>query len=454
MSQTRPPSVEVIVSHAGLGGLIGLLGRPIVTEHVRRTLEDLRRSIPAGEPWPTVEEIIARVKQYVAAHTRRFPQRVINATGVLLHTNLGRAPWGQYLLDQVGERLTSYLSLEYDLAKGERGKRGVAVEEELAALAEAETALVVNNNAGAVYLALTALAWDREVVISRGELVQIGGGFRIPEILAKSGAVLREIGTTNQTNLADYEKVCGPQTALILKVHRSNFEQTGFVGEVEPKVLARLGKERGIPVLWDLGSGAVGPGSICQYSGEPTVKAAVATGADLVTCSGDKLLGGPQAGIILGRRDLIDRLRSDPFYRSLRPGKSTLLVLEATVAAHRAGRAETLIPLYQLLAVSTDDLRARAERITAVATDAGWDATVIPAHDTFGGGAAPGKTIDGWGVRLAAPAPDDVVRAARAHTPPILGTISDDAVVFSLRTMFASDDTLLSEFLRGYPQAT
>jgi L-seryl-tRNA(Ser) seleniumtransferase len=387
-----------------------------------------------------------------AVQRRKFPQRVINGTGVLLHTNLGRAPWGTELVDHIASSLTSYLSLEYDLEKGERGKRGRAVEAELAALAGAEAALVVNNNAAAVYLVLSALAWDREVVISRGELVQIGGGFRIPDILARSGAVLREVGTTNQTTPADYEKACGVKTALVLKVHRSNFVQSGFVSEVEPRELATLAKKKNIPVVWDLGSGAVGPGIVCEYSGEPTLRAAVATGVDLVTASGDKLLGGPQAGLIVGKAALIDLLRADPFYRALRPDKATLLALEFTVRAHRSGRAAELIPLYQLLTTPLDDLRGRAESLERTAHESGWKAEVVSTNDTFGGGAAPERTIAGWGVRLLAPpSPAVMARRARECDPPIIGTVSDDSFLLSTRTMLPHDFPDLISFLKSGP---
>ncbi|MEW5702524.1 MAG: L-seryl-tRNA(Sec) selenium transferase [Candidatus Zixiibacteriota bacterium] len=447
---TRPPSVEVLLEHASLAALIARDGRPAITEDIRAVVGRYRDSINVGDPWPGVDEIIADVIARAATRRRRFPQRVINATGVLLHTNLGRAPWDRQLVEHVLPQLTSYVSLEFDLECGTRGRRGAAVEAELASLAEAEAGLIVNNNAAAVYLVLTTLAWGREVVISRGELVQIGGGFRIPEILARSGAVLREVGTTNQTVLADYEKACGPQTALILKVHRSNFVQTGFVSEVEPRDLASFGRHRGIPVVWDLGSGAVGPGAICAYSGEPTLRAAVGCGADLVTASGDKLLGGPQAGIILGRTELINRLRKDPFYRALRPGKNTLLAMEETVAAHRAGRAETAIPLYRLLAVPVDELHRRASSLTTAAKAAGWQAETTATADTFGGGAAPGKTIPGWGLSLSPP-PDAgaMADAARAFTPPIIGTIVDGRFVLSLRTMFAADDDDVARFLKS-----
>lgn len=437
----------MLVSNAGLEGDALSIGRPAVTDNVRAVIEQLRGEIKQGDPWPPIAVIIGRVKARIAAHSREFPTRVINATGVLLHTNLGRAPWSEQLLDAIADRLTSYNSLEYDLSDGTRGKRAVAVEQELAQLTGAESAMIVNNNASAIYLVLTALAWNREVIISRGELVQIGGGFRIPEILAKSGAVLREVGTTNQTNAADYDKACGPQTAMILKVHRSNFVQTGFVSEVEPRELAAIGKRHGIPVIWDVGSGGIGPGSICEFSGEPTLRATVATGVELVTSSGDKLFGGPQAGIVLGRPDLIQKLKSDPFYRALRPDKSALLAMEFTVKAHRAGRASELIPLYQLLATPIELLKSRAQQIVEKAISAGHKASATGTHDTFGGGAAPGKTIPGWGVRIETPKPDELAKRARDFDPPIIATVADNGVVFSMRTMFAEDDSALAMFL-------
>lgn len=447
----HPPSIEAIVSLGALASEIESQGRPVVTDHVRAVIAELRETVKPGAQWPSSEELTDRVRQRIAFESRKFPARVINATGVLLHTNLGRAPWSQQLIDAVTDRLTSYNSLEYDLSDGTRGKRAVAVEQELAHLTGAETAMIVNNNAAAIYLVLTALAWNREVVISRGELVQIGGGFRIPEILAKSGAILREVGTTNQTNVADYDKACGPQTAMILKVHRSNFVQTGFVSEVEPRELASIGRKHGIPVVWDVGSGGIGPGSICEFSGEPTLRATVATGVDLVTSSGDKLFGGPQAGIVLGSADLIQKLKSDPFYRALRPDKSTLLAMEFTVKAHRSGRAAELIPLYQLLDVPIERLQSRAQQIVEGAKSAGHKASIIETQDTFGGGAAPGKTIPGWGVRIETPKPDDLARRARDFDPPIIATVADNGVVLSIRTMFISDDDSLVSFLTAKP---
>lgn len=443
----HPPSIEAVVGSPALSEVVALHGRPVVTDHARLVIAALREEIKTGDTWPALEAIADRVKHRLALHSRQFPSRVINATGVLLHTNLGRATWSDELLKGISDRLTSYNSLEFDLATGARGKRGIAVEQELAQLAGAESAMIVNNNAAAIYLVLTALAWNREVIISRGELVQIGGGFRIPEILAKSGAILHEVGTTNQTNATDYDKACGPQTAMILKVHRSNFVQTGFVSEVEPRELAAVGKKHGVPVVWDVGSGGVGPGSVCEFSGEPTLRATVATGVDLVTSSGDKLFGGPQAGIVLGRADLIARLKSDPFYRALRPDKSALLAMEFTVKAHRAGRSAELIPLYQLLAVPTDQLRARADAIAKDVATPGTKATVVETQDTFGGGAAPGKTIPGWGVRIETVKPDELAKRTREFDPPIIATVADNGVVFSLRTMFPGDDSILTSFL-------
>jgi L-seryl-tRNA(Ser) seleniumtransferase len=449
MFPNRPPSVEVLLSHPDLQDTIARIGRPVVADLVRAELDMLREKAPGGSAWPEAESIIAGVIERSKTYLRQFPVRVINGTGVLIHTNLGRTPWDKSLLEDIGPRLTSYVSLEYDLEQGTRGKRGKGVESALAAFASAEAALVVNNNAAAVYLTLSALAWNKEAIISRGELVQIGGGFRIPEILAKSGAILREVGTTNRTDISDYEKACGPQTALIMKVHRSNFVQTGFVSETDPRELADLGHRRSIPVVWDLGSGAVGPGVTCRYSGEPALQAAITTGVDLVTSSGDKLLAGPQAGIVLGRKPLIDRLRADPFYRAVRPGKSTLLALEATVAIHRSGRAEELIPLYRMLAAPMPSLEQRARSLAEAATDAGWNAEVIPTKDTFGGGAAPGRTIDGWGIHLSGPASaDQIAQRAREFDPPIIGTVSEDGFILSVRTILPHDQPDVARFLQ------
>jgi len=454
MSPNRPPSVEVLLSHPDLEDLIRRVGRPVVADLVRDELDSLRADIGGSGEWPDADGIVSGVIVRSKQYKRRYPMRVINGTGVLIHTNLGRTPWDNRMLDEIAPRLTSYVSLEFDLDKGSRGRRGTGVESALAALAGAEAALVVNNNAAAVYLTLTALAWNKEAIISRGELVQIGGGFRIPEILVKSGAILREVGTTNRTDIRDYDNACGPQTALIMKVHRSNFVQTGFVSEADPRELADLGRRDNVPVMWDLGSGAVGPGAICRYSGEPTLQAAIATGVDLVTSSGDKLMGGPQAGIILGRKSLIDRLRADPYYRAVRPGKATLIALEATVAAHRAGRAEELIPLYRMLAAPIERLQERAWNLAHAASKSGWNAEAVQVQDTFGGGAAPGRTIDGWGVRLTGPSsPDHIARIAREFNPPIIGTVSDNAFVLSVRTIAPEEEEDVRSFLKYLPAA-
>lgn len=447
-ASNRPPSIETLVSSPLLAERVARHGRRAVTDAVRAEIESLRQTIPPGQPWLDPEAIVERVIRRLSFAKRAFPLRVINGTGVLIHTNLGRVPWGQYVTQELTVRLNSYISLEYDLETGERGRRGEAVQTLLAELTGAESALVVNNNAAAVYLTLSALAWGREVIISRGELVQIGGGFRIPEILAKSGAILREVGTTNQTAIADYDHACGAQTALILKVHRSNFTQEGFVADVPPETLAELGRKRGIPVVWDVGSGAIGPGAVCRYSGEPTLGACVKTGVDLITTSGDKLLGGPQTGIILGRRPLIERLRSDPFYRALRPDKSALIALEATLLAHRADRAEELIPLYNAFSAAPETLRDRANRIRVAVNGHGLKISINETEDTFGGGAAPGKTIPGWALTISPP-PDvqALARSARQFDPPIIGTIRDNRFHLSMRTLLPGDEADIVRFL-------
>lgn len=447
----HPPSIETLVSDQLLTAAITTHGRPSVTDAVRAEIDSLRAIIPQGNNWPDTSEIIAGVLARLQQSAGAFPRRVINGTGVMIHTNLGRDPWGTHVTDSIVPRLNSYIALEYDIASGERGRRGEGVHSLLAEMTGAESALVVNNNAAAVYLVLSALAWGREVIISRGELVQIGGGFRIPEILAKSGAILREVGTTNQTALSDYEKACGPQTALILKVHQSNFTQSGFVSEVDSRALAELGMSRHVPVVWDVGSGAMGPGSTCRYSGEPTLSACVRTGVDIVTSSGDKLLGGPQAGIIVGKRDLLARLKSDPFFRALRPDKSALLSLEATLLAHRSGRAEELIPLYRMFAADPDALRLRAEALAQTASTQGLRASAVPSEDPFGGGAAPGKTLPGWALSIEPP-PDasTLAECARGFDPPIIGTVRDNRFQISIRTLLPGDEADIKRFLQAH----
>src|SRR5262249_17593371 len=342
-------------------------------------------AVPAGETAPEPVPDGARMRAALEELLRPSLVRVINATGVVLHTNLGRAPLHPRAVERVGEVAAGYCNLEYELDARRRGSRHDHVADLLCELCGAEAACVVNNNAGAVLVALAELAAGREVVVSRGELVEIGGSFRVPDVMRASGARLHEVGTTNKTPPHDYRAAIGPDTALLLKVHRSNFALVGFTAEVALADLVAIGRERGVPVMIDLGSG-----SLVELAGEPTAPAAVKDGADVVTFSGDKLLGGPQAGLLVGRREPIARTRKHPRVRALRCDKMTVAALEATLELHRDGRSDE-IPTLSMLHAGSDSLRARAERLLgAVRAAAPQLALELRAvRSAVGGGALP-----------------------------------------------------------------
>ena len=322
---------------------------------------------------------------------------MVNATGVVLHTNLGRAPLPAAAIARAAAIAAGYSTLEYDLAAGRRGSRAVHAEPLLTAITGAEAAVVVNNNAAAVLLALAALARGREVLVSRGELVEIGGGFRVPDVLAQSGAVLRDVGTTNRTRLSDYTAATGPATALWLRVHPSNFRIEGFTERPALPALVAAAHAAGVPVVEDLGSGNLDAAT----GWEPTVQASVQAGVDLVCVSGDKLLGGPQAGIVAGRADLVDRLRTHPLMRALRVDKLTYAALEATLVEHWSGRAHATVPVLRMLHAPLDAIRARADGLAGRLRDQGWDAAVVDGESAVGGGSAPGVVLPTALVRLA-----------------------------------------------------
>jgi L-seryl-tRNA(Ser) seleniumtransferase len=357
---------------------------------------------------------------------------VINATGVVLHTNLGRAPLPPAAVERVAAVAAGYSNLEYDLETGRRGSRAVHLDALLREIGGAEAALAVNNNAAAVMLALAALAGDGEVIVSRGQLVEIGGSFRIPDILAQSGATLVEVGTTNRTRLADYEAAITDRTTAILRVHQSNFRIVGFTEEADAEALAGLAHGRGLAMVDDLGSGALE-----EVLGEPTVRAAVAAGADVVCCSGDKLLGGPQAGILLGRAEAIERCRSHPLARALRLDKMQIAALEATLRAHRDGGAAA-VPALAMIGASEEDLRARAERLVEAIGDA---ARLDRESGAPGGGSLADVTLEGP-VCAVDPGPagaDALLARLREAEPPVIARIVRDRVVLDPRTMSDED---------------
>jgi L-seryl-tRNA(Ser) seleniumtransferase len=353
----------------------------------------------------------------------------------VLHTNLGRAPLAAAAVERLQEVARSYCNLELDLRSGERGSRHAYIEPLLCELTGAEAALAVNNNAGAVLLVLSALAAGREAIVSRGELVEIGGGFRIPEVMKQGGVALVEVGTTNKTRLSDYQTAISDRTALLAKVHRSNFAMVGFTEEVSAGDLAALGKTRGIPLMHDLGSGCLGDTARLGLPKERTVREAVAEGASVVTFSGDKLLGGPQAGLIVGRRSLLDAIRRHPLHRALRIDKFTAAALEATLRLYRDGR-ENEVPAWALLAASVSQLAERADRLRALLHDRGIDGESVATSGRVGGGALPTAEVPSRGVVLRTPSGvDRLAEQLRLGASPVIARIADGALVLDVRTV-------------------
>jgi L-seryl-tRNA(Ser) seleniumtransferase len=439
----RLPSVDRLLGMEPLAAGIQAYGRALATDAARETIADVRQAAQSGQPVPDVAELACRAAGRLAALGRGTLYPVINATGVIIHTNLGRAPLSAAARQAIEDVTVGYSNLEYDLDAGERGSRYLHAENLLCRLTGAEAALVVNNNAAAVLLALIVLAQGREVIISRGQLVEIGGGFRIPDVMRQSGARLVEVGTTNRTHLADFRDAIGPETALLLRVHSSNFRQIGFTAEVPLAEMVALGREKGLPVVDDLGSGTLLDTTRYGLSAEPMVQQSVAAGADLVTFSGDKLLGGPQAGLIVGRADLVGGLRRHPLARALRVGKDTLAALQATLLHYARGEAETAIPIWRMIAQPADELAARAAGWAATLRGQGIPALVVAAHSTIGGGSLPGEVLPTHALALAPAAPEKFAAALRAGQPPVVARIAGDRVLLDPRTVSSLQDALL-----------
>jgi L-seryl-tRNA(Ser) seleniumtransferase len=393
--------------------------RPLLVAAARSALERAREEIRAGaDPG----DLIVRVESELAVARAARLRRVINATGVIVHTNLGRAPLAVEALEQVASVAAGYSNLEYDVDEGARGSRQDHVAPILRRLTGAEAALVVNNNAGAVLLALAALAEGREVLVSRGELIEIGDGFRIPDVLARSGAHLSEVGTTNRTRATDYERAVGPETALLLRVHQSNFRVVGFTEQPRLEELVRIGCAHGIPVVDDLGSGV-----LVELEGEPSARDALGAGADLVCFSGDKLLGGPQAGIVVGRADLVEKLRRHPLQRALRADKLTLAALEATLALYLDGeRAAREIPVLRMLGEPLEDVRTRAERLAELV-----GGEVEQTVGRVGGGALPLAELPSFACAVE----EELAVPLREGEPPVIGILRDGRLLLDCRTL-------------------
>ncbi|HEY7614576.1 MAG TPA: L-seryl-tRNA(Sec) selenium transferase [Gemmatimonadales bacterium] len=426
------PSVDRLLLEPEIRELLRNAPRIAVVEAVRESLA-AARSRRAGPP----ESWAADVRERLADRVRPSLRPVLNATGVVLHTNLGRAPLGGAAVAAMAHVGGGYSNLELDLDTGTRGSRGDHCRAPLRAVTGAEDALAVNNAAGALLLALAALAAGREVLISRGELIEIGGSFRIPDILERSGARLREVGTTNRTHLDDYRRALGPEVAAVLTVHRSNFEQRGFVATPEPAEIAGIAHQSGLPYLVDVGSGLLIDLEPWGLRGEPRVQDALTAGADLVLFSGDKLLGGPQAGCIVGRGDMVGRCRQHPIARAVRADKMTLAGLEATLALYREpAQAVQEIPVLRMLTIGSDELERRAHRLAALCP-ASLQASPQPGESAVGGGSFPGAVLPTTLVALHAGAlgPDGLALRLRVGEPAVVTRVADGKVLLDPRTL-------------------
>ncbi len=415
----------------------------LLTEAVRETLDSLRSKLLSGEAdaIPETEELCAKVLALVRERTLPSLRGVINATGVVLHTNLGRACLSERAARAAADAAKDYSTLEYNVETGGRGIRYVHVESLLTRLTGAESALVVNNNASAVLLILSALAQGGEVITSRGELVEIGGSFRVPDIMESCGAVLREVGTTNKTKISDYEKAVGENTRALLKVHTSNFRIVGFTESVEREALTALGEKAGLPVIEDLGSGCFVDLNRFGIRGEPTVQESVRAGIDVLSFSGDKLLGGPQAGIIVGKKKYLDILKKHPLNRAVRVDKMTLAALEMTLRAYAEGTAMEEIPTLSMLAQTEEELRMKATALCARLTAAGVAAEVVPESDQVGGGSVPTQLLPTFAVAVSPKncSVDALEEKLRRRARPIIGRIAHERYLLDARTIRFED---------------
>jgi len=424
----------------------------MVAETIRVELDAVRQKVLAGHQAPDRNTLIQHIITRLSASLRPSLQPVINATGVIIHTNLGRALLSQRAQDAMTQAASAYSNLEYDLETGKRGSRYVHAAELLCRLAGAEDAVVVNNNAGAVILALTALAKNRDVIISRSQLIEIGGGFRIPDIMAQSGANLVEVGTTNRTYVRDYEQaINAEQTGLLLAVHHSNYQITGFTAQPSLAELVELARRYDLPVMEDLGSGTLLDTSPYGLAHEPTIQESLAAGVDIVTASGDKLLGGPQAGLILGRADLIAKLKKHPLIRALRVDKTTLAALQATLLAYLEEKSVEEIPVWRMIAANARQLSRRAKKWHTALQPALADVSieVIESASTVGGGSLPGQTLPTKALAISGSSVDALAEKLRQSDPPVIARIENDRLLFDPRTVLPEQEQTLITILKA-----
>ncbi len=426
------PSVDKLLRRNEADQLIGLYGRQLTLAAIRTILDSIRQQMSENRSLPDEDEILSRVSTQLAGWVSPTLQPVINASGVILHTNLGRAPLSASAQQAMVEAASGYSTLEYDLERGKRGSREIHAQNLLTRLTGAEAALVVNNNAAAVLLVLTALARRRAVVISRTQLIEIGGGFRLPEVMKQSGARLVEVGTTNRVHLQDYtQALVSERPALVLHAHHSNFRLVGFTAEPDLPDLVGLAHQHDVALVDDLGSGALLDTSRYGLVHEPTVQESLLAGVDIVCFSGDKLLGGPQAGIIVGRKVWLDKIKRHPLMRPLRSDKLCLAALSATLLHYLKGEAEDSVPVWQMISRSLDEIRTEAS-IWQQKLGLG---EIISGYSTVGGGSLPGETLPTWLLALQVEKPDRLLRRLRQGTPPIIARIQDARLVLDPRTV-------------------
>ena len=456
MSKSRViPSIEQLLQRDGVQALLQTYGRTATVKALREAAEKLRTQLEGpGSPDEVKVEVLEAAERLESeagtSLTRIFMsslQPVINATGVIIHTNLGRAPLADSAVSAIAAIAPHFTNLEYDLKNGGRGQRDTHVEYWLRELTGAEAVVVVNNNAAATLLLLSALASGREVIVSRGELVEIGGGFRVPDVLAQSGAQLREIGTTNRTRADDYAAAINDRTGLLLRVHPSNFRIEGFAERPSLESLVAVGQRFGVPVVEDLGSGCLI--SHDELPAEPTVRSSIEAGVDVICFSGDKLLGGPQAGVIVGRDQMLQRVRTHPLMRAVRADKLTYAALNATLQEYALGRASITVPVIRMIKAQEDEIERRARTAAAAVNTSTIKVQIIDGVSTIGGGSAPGSELS---TRLLAMTsltiqPKDLAAALRRLTPPIIGRIERGQVVLDLRTVLPEQDEMLARAL-------
>ena len=443
------PSIEQLLHAKHTDDLINKYGRPLTLDALRLTLDETRARfklalsrVEGTKPevdLPSTDDILVQAESHLAASTAPTLLPVINATGVILHTNLGRAPLSKAAIAAMNEAAENYSTLEYDLDKGQRGSRMIHAESILQRLTGAEAAIVVNNNASAVLLILSALANKKRVVISRTQLVEIGGGFRVPDVMKQSGAKLVEVGTTNKVRLSDYKEALEEPTALVMRAHRSNFKIVGFTEEPELKELVDVAHQANVAVIDDLGSGALLDTAKYGFAHEPTVQESLAAGVDLVCFSGDKLLGGPQAGIIVGKKDLIDKIKKHPLARAVRADKTCLAGITATLLHYLKDEAEREIPIWRMMSLTPDQLKVRTEAWR----NALGQGIVIKSESTVGGGSLPDESVSTFVLGLNIRSPDKFLKKLRESHPPIIARVEDDTILFDPRTVL-NDEVLIS----------